>query len=318
MKIFIHTESLPEWLTREWSEISRRISPIQGDAIVDTSAEADVILVPKDLSLREGRELRRTYAGKFLMAWSDSDAPRCILPGLYCSLAHGIADLRRHASFSYPLIHNEMVDICDLNDAHVLWSFHGGMTAPVRRRIVEALSASPWRNDGKIIEQIGPWSSIYIRSDSPEKKGYVDTLRSTKFMICPRGNGFGSVRLFETMKAQRVPVIVADRYVLPRGVAWSDCAILVPESELHTIPERCREAEPRWRQMAANARSAWERLYSDGALLRNMADHAREFQKSRTTTLCYASYARATALYGFKRAITRVIVRLERLGIQIS
>jgi tetratricopeptide (TPR) repeat protein len=44
---------------------------------------------------------------------------------------------------------------------------------------------------------------------------FLDSLAQARTVLCPRGEGEGSVRLYEAMSAGRVPVLLADAYALP-------------------------------------------------------------------------------------------------------
>jgi hypothetical protein len=83
------------------------------------------------------------------------------------------------------------------------------------------------------------------------------------------------VRLFETLKAGRVPVIIADRYVLPEGIDWESCSVRVRERDIAGIPGLLRSHLDRWPEMAAEARRVWERHFSGAALLGEIARHLR-------------------------------------------
>ncbi|MBA2269339.1 MAG: exostosin family protein [Chthoniobacterales bacterium] len=51
---------------------------------------------------------------------------------------------------------------------------------------------------------------------------YADITKASKFVLCPRGLSVSSIRLFETMKMGRVPVILSDGWVEPPGPAWAN------------------------------------------------------------------------------------------------
>ncbi|ELR19126.1 uncharacterized protein ACA1_335890 [Acanthamoeba castellanii str. Neff] len=74
------------------------------------------------------------------------------------------------------------------------------------------------------------------RGDSGD---YHDLMLNTKFALIVQGNGLHSYRLTEAMRANAVPVILADNYVLPfsEAVRWDEIAIFVPESQWASIPD---------------------------------------------------------------------------------
>jgi hypothetical protein len=118
---------------------------------------------------------------------------------------------------------------------------------------------------------------MYDRSGLQAKADYAEAMRRCRFNLCPRGTvlaGAGS-RLYETMQAARVPVIISDWITLPEGVDWNSCAVRVRERDLLRIPQILREHSDRWAQMAANARRAWETHFSEEAILGELGRQMR-------------------------------------------
>ncbi|NJK92615.1 MAG: exostosin family protein [Blastochloris sp.] len=151
--------------------------------------------------------------------------------------------------------------------------------------------------------------SLWHRMDDPasglDKQTYADQLRLCRFILCPRGNGVSSVRLFEALEAGRVPVILSDRFVPPSDPDWTSCVIQVPESQLAQLPDLLREAEPDWITMAGNARRYWEQHYADTNLLTRLVQHLRELQQlqrrpGRPTWTHHLRYARFSAVQSLK------------------
>lgn len=66
-------------------------------------------------------------------------------------------------------------------------------------------------------------------------------MRST-FTLCPAGFGRWTFRLGQALRYGSIPVLLADGYALPHedAVDWSSCALVVPEDELGSVPQRLR------------------------------------------------------------------------------
>ena len=62
-------------------------------------------------------------------------------------------------------------------------------------------------------------------------------------ILCPRGEGTSSIRLFESLRMGRPPVIISDQWVPPEGPAWDTFSVRIPERRIHTIPDRLTELE---------------------------------------------------------------------------
>ena len=71
-----------------------------------------------------------------------------------------------------------------------------------------------------------------------------------------------SWRLFETLKAGRVPVIISDQWVPPEGPAWESFSVRVPERNVAAIPTLLERLEPRAAEMGCQARRAYEHWFA--------------------------------------------------------
>jgi len=94
---------------------------------------------------------------------------------------------------------------------------------------------------------------------------FIDALKQSRLALAPRGAGQHSFRLFEAMSAGRIPVILADDYMLPMEefVDWDACSFRIPEAravsvaeEILAINEQCCP-KPCMQEMAYRAREAW-------------------------------------------------------------
>ena len=94
-------------------------------------------------------------------------------------------------------------------------------------------------------------------------KKYADICYKSKFILCPRGIGPNSYRLYETLKMGIVPVIISDEWIPQNGPNWQDFSICVKEKDIDSIPEILKENEARYLEMGQLARRAWEDYFSE-------------------------------------------------------
>jgi len=66
---------------------------------------------------------------------------------------------------------------------------------------------------------------------------YKYVLAFSRFSLCPRGVGAGSIRFWESLKAGAIPVIIGDDITLPTGVNWEECIVRVAEKDVLKINE---------------------------------------------------------------------------------
>lgn len=214
-------------------------------------------------------------------AWDSGDFPTGRLPGLFCSLSRRLFDPARHRSFCYPLRINRQIAEQPLTDARYLFGFSGNVTAPVRARLFTELRPAADAGLGLLRQTDSLFTRIYDPGADGERARFADDLRQCRFILCPRGNGLSSIRLFETMEAARVPVIISDALVLPQCVNWADCALVVPEAEIARLPELLAARADDWSRLAANARREWARCFAPATLLPNLVAQVRDIVRTR-------------------------------------
>jgi len=213
--------------------------------------------------------------------WDTGDFPTGRLPGLYCSLDRALFDPRRHRGFCYPLRYNSHIEAFSLEEADRLFGFCGSPSSALRYRLFAELAPFAADQTALLQKTTGVWTNLFGTPDAEAWKFYADILRRSRFFLCPRGNGLSSIRLFETMEAARVPVILSDGLVLPVCVDWSRCAIIHPENDLPGLAAHLRARESEWPQLARNARAEWEKNFGDAHLLCTVARELRAIVAAR-------------------------------------
>jgi hypothetical protein len=252
---------------------------------VEHAASADVILLDASFTQYIGyvdlarmtvrrHPLRLKYPEKCFV-YDTEDYPAPFVPGVFASLDCRTQDRTRERAGPY--VHqlgNALLDPRGLA-AHAknLFSFVGTpSTHPVRREIVKVLHPR-----GQILVTDGRWPKGRSERDR-FKQQYAESIHNSKFVLCPRGRGTSSVRLFEVLQAGRVPVIIADHWVAPEGPQWESCSVRVAENEIGRIPELLEGMESRFEQMAAAARSTFEDWFSEERVLDRIIDSLLELK----------------------------------------
>ncbi len=259
------TDKRTQWWHDYWrlSESARHSETIN---LTDDPARADIILLIAGNSVPWpqvlNNELVVAYFSKcYLFSWADKCIPR--LPGVYASV-----ESRWHMPFwersgFYPKVFDhEWIQPSDPSTARYVYSFLGTAgNSSVRGEIMKLAGAA-----GALIEDTGSHIGNLIGQPSDVYAGYqrryAASLCDSRFILCPRGVGPSSFRIFEAMKAQRVPVIISDQWVEPVGPQWERFSLRVPENAVGTIPQLLQQHVPRFNTMAELARAEWERWFS--------------------------------------------------------
>ena len=97
------------------------------------------------------------------------------------------------------------------------------------------------------------------------REEYVANMVDSDYVLCARGDGNFSYRLYETLSCGRIPVFVDTDSVLPLdfAVRWRDHCVWVDESELDRIGERVGEFHERlsdaeFEELQRSCRRFWE------------------------------------------------------------
>ena len=243
--------------------------------LVDGPSEADIILVG---NIRDDHHYRAVMDEPLLsrypekcFAVCDLDRPPILIRGVYTCARRSILNFRRLRSGSYtafprrnPYLEKYAGRVPE-SDRRYLFSFMGSRaTHPVRDRL---LSLSLPRADVLLVDTSNSFPAYdrpFSGSD-PEQESYCRTLCDSKFVLCPRGKGCSSVRLFEAMELGVAPVIISDAWLPPAGIDWPAFAIFVPEAAVERVADIVKGYGPRWREMGQLARQAFERNFAESA-----------------------------------------------------
>ncbi len=252
----------------------------------DDPDQADIILLAGDLeSLAEARanQVLARYPEK-TMAYSEIDALVPYVPGVYGSAAKpGGLDLKRTQSgiyFSrYSSSMNPEVRHRSGEPKQLLFCFRGRRDCRVRADI---LSHPYNRSDVQVLETTGymHWNNGIV-GQRESQKDYADALAQSHFALCPRGMGFGSIRLFEVMEMGIAPVLLADRYALPPGPNWSSFLLQIPERDVAQLPQLLEPRIAESGERGRLARLAWEQFFAPELIFDRMIDQLQTIRSQK-------------------------------------
>ncbi len=112
------------------------------------------------------------------------------------------------------------------------------------------------------------------------QRRYIEEMLESSFVLCPRGMGPTSMRLFEAMELGRAPVIISDSWMPVAHLPWDEFALFVPENDIGNIPTLLEKNRYRAVAMGRKARTVWEEHFSServfGELIETAAELLRE------------------------------------------
>ncbi len=217
----------------------------------------------------------RKFAAKLLVYCLDSNqfpALRGLYPGAQQRwIEQGWALPAHYISTHY---HKFLFAPDELQHKDVLFSFVGSSrTHPLREKIVQ------WQDKRGVVIDSSSKNDQQYWWERPEKDHFSamfrEVTRRSKFVVCPRGKSPASVRVFETMEAAAVPVIVADDLELPLGPRWEEFSLRVREQDVDKIPNLIERRQDRAEAMGKAARAAWEAYFSPQATVGSVVGWAQ-------------------------------------------
>ena len=213
-------------------------------------------------------ELVRGFGDKVLV-YDERDHPWCALPGLYCSMPERYFDTRLQRACAYYGATQFAPEERTGTEPDLLFSFMGSRSHAVRNSVLRL------SHPRAVVEDTSGF--VFYDRSNPEaydrqKARYLSTLLRSKFVLCPRGAGTGSIRLFETLAAGRVPVIISDRWVAPKGPDWSRFSVWAYEASVAELPRLLEAAEASYPEMAAAALAAHTQWFSQSVIFHRLVN----------------------------------------------
>lgn len=256
--------------------------------LTDDPSAADIILFVENCDpVRHYLEVRRhpVYQahGDRCFLFSRHDFPIPFLPGIYASISRRWYDPDRTRSGFYLDVFDKsfLPDEASPTDRTYLYSFIGQLsTDPVRAALADLSHPDQFLFD---TSSFWPYAELSSDTRTELETQYVEVAQKSRFVLCPRGRGASSIRLFEMMRMGRAPVIIGDEWVPPSGPDWSSFSIRVPESEIPMLPALLEARAKDAIDMGARARAAWDAWFSPEAAFHRVTDWCLEMQGTRTS-----------------------------------
>jgi hypothetical protein len=257
-------------------------------ALTDDPAAADLIIFVEFYG--GGWFFERVRAHPFVRRYREKCFLFCanpfvipLLPGVYTGVEKRWASARTRPGFYLGRLHSDFTTYSPpKHDLPYLFSFMGSVkNAPIRSQLATlSHPRSFFQNTTEEFDR-----AINRKMDREEvlayERRYAELTKASKFVLCPRGLSASTVRLFETMRMGRVPVILSDGWVAPEGPHWEDFAIQIPEREFAGIPRFLEERESEAVAMGERARQEWERWFSDEVLFHRLVELCLDIRSKR-------------------------------------
>ena len=258
----------------ELLRLSAELSGGRKHQLTNDPEEADLILFsdegPKPYlrSIRSSPLYRRYWRKCFV--FDSEDKPIAFLPGVYASIEkcwHN-RNWTRSGFYSHIAERSRFDFIPFRENAKWLYSFAGSCYHSRVRESLKQIKDPRFH----LTDTSGKMIYIYREDDQDDVAAYKEIVGDSKFVLCPRGVGCSSIRLFETMRMGRVPVILSDCWVALEGPLWEKFSVRIAEADAHKLPSLLTSMEPQAAEMAAMARAQWEQWFGEAVLFETAVD----------------------------------------------
>jgi hypothetical protein len=208
-----------------------------------------------------------------VVVYDERDRPWCALPGVYVSMPASTFDHRAQRPWAYMRLPHETAQA---TDPDLLFSFVGSPSSRSRRRIFEL------RHPSAVVEEVRGFT-FYDRSSplfDERRARYKDILGRSRFILCPRGKGTSSFRIYEALSIGRIPVIISDEWVPPKGPAWETFSLRWSEGGTKGLIETLEEHDTHWLSLSAAASTAYTEFFAPDATFHRVIELCRELKES--------------------------------------
>jgi hypothetical protein len=246
--------------------------------LVESPELADIILFvgstyPDHKDVRSHPLLRQYRAKCFLFQSDDYVIP--FLPGIYVNIAKR---WHNHRTITGPYLQMTQWDhvpfVPSIAACEYLFCFVGSTRSHrIRRRLMELSHPRGYLKDtSENVAKEAEKAFFMLNYQQDAKTHYGDIISRSKFVLCPRGYACSTWRLFETMKAGRVPIIISDQWVPPTGPAWETFSIRIEESQVSRMPALLERYEAQAEAMGRQARVTWEEWFSSETVFHRIVE----------------------------------------------
>jgi hypothetical protein len=193
-----------------------------------------------------------------VFVYDERDRPWRSFPGIYVSSPRFSFDRERQRAWSYLRV-PQVLRTNQASEPDLLFSFVGSRTARCRTAVLalehpDALVAE--------VTDFMFWNAASL-DFAGKRQDYAEAIARSRFVLCPRGRGTSTFRLYEAVAAGRVPVVISDEWVPPVGPPWDAFSIQVAEDDVDDIPDLLEARAGEWPEMSAAARAAFNEFFSD-------------------------------------------------------
>jgi hypothetical protein len=273
--------------TKNFNYLDAYASNLEGYLRAETPSAAELVLYVDEVGrtdhfyreLREDPLVRTRRDDCFIFTTHDRVVP--YLPGVYASARPSeFQPSRQRSGFFLPSEFNPQLTGASKRARDILFSYVGrGNKKPFRLKILEIQHPEAFIRD--TFDEYGDEPSKFSLPKEDNAALFAEVMTRSLFVLCPRGYGTSSIRLFEAMSMGCVPIIISDEWIPPAQIRWSDFSIRVPESCVPDIPEILQAYRAKAANMGQAAAEVWRTSFQGNNALEGVLRQCELLKQNR-------------------------------------
>jgi hypothetical protein len=147
----------------------------------------------------------------------------------------------------------------------ILASFVGSLTHPIRMKMYDSLKTY---DDCAIYMK--NWMNVVAED---QFKMFVNASLASKFVLCPRGFGTTSFRLYEAFQLNSVPVYISDEHYLPwsNELNWNEFCVLINKDQIENIHEILNKiSDKEYEKMLMKGQEVYSKYFTLDGMVKNI------------------------------------------------
>ncbi len=179
-----------------------------------------------------------------------------------------------------PFPHYPLNGVPPAEHKDILYSFIGYSSYKcVREKILRMKK----HEDAVIIRRNRWYFGFRRKIKERDKKQYKNILARSRYSLCPRGSGLGTIRFWESLQAGAIPIVITkenEAVSLPPGFDWNSCAIFLTIKDIDRINDIIAQIAPEQeKSMREQCYKAFEKYCGS-----NFAYAIHEYYENHTET----------------------------------
>lgn len=155
----------------------------------------------------------------------------------------------------------------------ILYSFIG---TPGTHKIRKKIFQLPKKDDTYLVARKKHHFNNKESVQEREREEYLEINARSRFGLCPRGYGPGTIRFWELLRSGTIPVVLNDVLMLPENFDWDSTIIQIPEANIKRVDTIIRSIDESTETiMRANCLMAYEQ-YCEDNIVRPILNYMHE------------------------------------------